>query len=275
MGRAARRLAMAQPPLSQSIARLEKELGVRLFDRANRRIALTRAGAAMLDEARAAVSHADKAHDLARAASAGEAGEVRIGFVSAALYEHLPALLGRLRARHPHIRPILIELSTNDQLVALTRNEIDVGFVHPPLGTTSAVQMRELPREDLIAVVADDGTSGAVTLADIARRGLILFPAAQGPALHAQILDVFAAAGIDLPRRQEAVRALTMLSLVSAGLGAALLPRSTARVGFRGVRFTEIADGDDLPAMPMGVIARRRPRPPVIDTLLGLLDSPE
>ncbi|TIU58431.1 MAG: LysR family transcriptional regulator, partial [Mesorhizobium sp.] len=143
MGRAALRLAMAQPPLSQSIGRLEKELGVKLFERANRRLTLTRAASAFVEEARASVRHADSALHIARAAHGGEAGEIRIGFVSAALYEHLPHLLSRLREKYPDIRPKLIELSTNEQIVALSRSEIDIGFVHPPLGTDERLDVHD------------------------------------------------------------------------------------------------------------------------------------
>src|SRR5215472_959311 len=118
MGRAAQRLGMAQPPLSQSIARLEAELGVRLFDRANRRLTLTQAGAVFIDEARASVLHADAARAAARAAGHGAAGVVRIGFDSAALYGLLPDRLARLRRQLPGAQVKLTELSTNDQLNA-------------------------------------------------------------------------------------------------------------------------------------------------------------
>lgn len=273
MGRAARRLGMAQPPLSQSIARLEQRLGVRLFDRANRRLTLTAAGAAMIEDARAAVSHADKAANLALAAAVGRGGNIRIGFVSAALYEELPDLLARMKRHHPDIRPRLVEMSTNDQIDALAENVIDIGFAHPPIGTTTAIQMLELSPEDLVAALPDDAVSERVTLSEIARRGLVLFPASQGPVLHARILDAFTTAGLTLPPIQEAARALTMLSLVSAGLGVALLPRSTKRLQFKGVRFAEIEERDALPRMTLAVIARRRPRSPVIDTILHLMQE--
>nr|WP_287254923.1 LysR family transcriptional regulator [Mesorhizobium sp.] len=242
MGRAALRLAMAQPPLSQSIGRLEKELGVKLFERANRRLTLTRAGAAFVEEARASVLHADAALHVARAAHDGEAGEIRIGFVSAALYEHLPHLLSRLRETYPDIHPKLIEVSTNEQIAALSRSEIDIGFVHPPLGTDERLDVHGYPAEDLIAVLPDDRHTHGVTLTDLARHGLIMFPAAQGPALHARIMDTFTKAGLEVRIVQEATRALTMLSLVAAGFGAALLPRSTQRLVFQGVRYAAIAD---------------------------------
>lgn len=263
MGRAAQRIGMAQPPLSQSIARLEKELGVRLFDRANRRLALTRAGAAFLDEARSSVLYADAAFALARSAEHGAAGEVRIGFVSAALYEYLPRRLARLRQMLPDVQPKLLELSTNEQLDALAEGAIDIGFAHPPLGTGDRLDVMEFPAEASVAVLSDDGATGGVSLAQVAAFGLILFPSAQGPVLHARIMDSFTSAGIEVRIVQEATRALTMLSLVSAGLGAALLPKSIQRLTFEGVRYAEIMDVT-LPTLSLAMIARRRPQPPVV-----------
>jgi DNA-binding transcriptional LysR family regulator len=263
MGRAAQRLGMTQPPLSQSIARLEKELGVRLFDRANRRLTLTQAGAVFIDEARASVLHADAALAAARAAEHGAAGVVRIGFDSAALYHPLPHRLARLRQVLPSAQAKLFELSTNDQLDALRRGEIDIGFAHPPFGTGDHLDVLDLPADNTIAVLPDDGRDGDVSLADISAFGLILFPAAQGSVLHARIMDTFMKAGIEVRIAQEARRALTMLSLVSAGLGAALLPQSIRRLAFKGVRYAEIT-GTPFPRWPLAMIARRRPQPLVV-----------
>jgi DNA-binding transcriptional LysR family regulator len=269
-GRAAQRLGMAQPPLSQSIARLERELGVRLFDRARRRISLTRAGAAFLDDARAAVVHADAARAVAHAAGAGEAGEIRIGFVSAALYERLPGLLARLAAELPRVRPVLVEASTNDQLSALADGRIDLGFVHPPLGTGQPLRLVEYPPEPCIAAVPDDGGTGGVTLGRLSRLGLVLFPAAQGPVMHAAILDAFARAGLTVRIAQEATRTLAMLALVSAGLGAAILARPTRRVAFEGVRYAPITDAT-LPAFTLAAVARGGPQPALVRRVWQLL----
>jgi DNA-binding transcriptional LysR family regulator len=263
MGRAAQRLGMAQPPLSQSIARLETELGVRLFDRANRRLTLTRAGAVFVGEARASVLHADAALAAARAAEHGAAGLVRIGFDSAALYRPLPHRLARLKRRLPGVQVKLFELSTNDQLAALMRGDIDIGFAHPPFGTGDPLEIFDLPAEEMIAALPDDGQCGRVGLAEIAAFGLILFPASQGPVLHACIMDSFTKAGIDVAIVQEANRALTMLALVSAGLGGALLPRSIRSLAFEGVRYAEI-NGANLPHWPLAMIARRSPQPPIV-----------
>lgn len=263
MGRAAQSLGMAQPPLSQSIARLETELGVRLFDRANRRLTLTQAGAVFIDEARAAVLHADAALAAARAAEHGAAGVVRIGFDSAALYRPLPQRLSRLKQRLPGAQVKLFELSTNDQLSALARGAIDIGFAHPPFGTGDRIEVFDLPADKTIAALPDDGRDGPVGLWEIAAFGLILFPGPQGPVLHARILDSFTQAGIEPRVVQEANRALTMLSLVSAGLGAALLPQSVRRLAFEGVRYAEIT-GADLPSWPHAMIARRSPQAPIV-----------
>jgi len=263
MGRAAERLGMAQPPLSQSSARLERDLGVRLFERGRRRLALTRAGEAFLDEARSAVAHAESARRLATAADSGSAGVLRLGFVSAALYEWLPRLMAQLRDTYPDVRPQLVELSTNEQLDALAKGAIDIGFVHPPLGADSAFTLLEFPAEPLLAVLPDDGKQGDVGLADIAALGLVLFPAAQGPVLHARIMDAFARAQLQVRVVQEATRALTMLALVSAGLGAALLPASIQRIAYRGVRYARLA-GADLPALPLAMVARRKAQPAVV-----------
>ena len=165
MGHAARLLGMAQPPLSQSIARLEKELGARLFDRANRRLTLTQAGAIFMEEARASVLHADAALAAARAAERGAAGIVRIGFDSAALYHPLPHRLALLRRALPGAQAKLFELSTNDQLDALRAGAIDIGFAHPPFGTGDRLDVFDLSADNTIAVLPDDGRDGDVSLA--------------------------------------------------------------------------------------------------------------
>ncbi|UVE65514.1 LysR substrate-binding domain-containing protein [Burkholderia pyrrocinia] len=256
MGRAAQSLGMAQPPLSQSIARLEKELGVPLFVRAHRRLSLTAAGMAFREEAQASVHHAECAAAFARSASLGEAGVIRIGFDSAALYQHLPQRLLALKAQYPAIHPDLKELSTNDQLEALAGGVIDIGFAHPPFSTRNALVVHDFPAEISMAVLFDDGATGDITLTEIAEQGLILFPARQGPVLHAQILEVFVTAGLEVRIAAEANRALTMLSLVSAKLGATILPASTKRLQFTGVRFAHICDAA-MPKWPLSMVTRR------------------
>src|SRR5262249_3715367 len=155
---------------------------------------------------RASILHADAAVAIARSAGQGTAGLVRIGFHSAALYRHLPERLARLRHQLPEVAVKLFELSTNEQLAALMDGTIDIGFAHPPFGPCERIDGKEFAAEGTIAVLPDavlpdatppnGSTSTQVTLAEIAALGLILFPAAQGPVLHARIMDSFANAGI-------------------------------------------------------------------------------
>ena len=264
MGRAAERLGMAQPPLSQSIARLEQSLGVRLFRRAHRRLSLTDAGMAFLDEARLAVRHADAAMAQAQASAVGSSGEIRIGFVPAALYEQLPQLLRRLRQSLPQVSCRLFEMSSNEQLQGLADGRLDIAFGHPPFVHDQPLDVHILAAEESIAVLPDSGQSGPVTLAQVAGFGLILFPASQGPSLHRQILDCFADAGVEVQ-----VSALTMLALVAAGLGAALLPRSIRRVSFAGVRYAEISDAR-LPSLSLAIVSRQGAVRPVVQRVRQL-----
>lgn len=123
-----------------------------------------------------------------------------------------------------------------------------------------------------MAVLPDDGGTGDVSLAQVAAFGLILFPATQGPTLHARMMDSFTNAGIEVRVVQEATRALTMLSLVSAGLGAALLPKSIRRITFEGVRYADITDAT-LPTSSLAMIASRRPQPPVVRRVWQVLSE--
>src|SRR5262245_19571263 len=132
-GRAAQRLHITQPPLSMAIQSLEDELGVRLFTRAPRRVTLTHAGAAFLEQAHTLLTRAQDAIELARAADRGEVGRLKIGFMSAAIYTILPPLLRDFAARFPAVKLELRELAMPQQFVQLRSGEIDVGFVRPPV----------------------------------------------------------------------------------------------------------------------------------------------
>ena len=135
-GRAAERLFIAQPPLSQQIQRLEKELGALLFRRTKRSVELTEAGAVFLEEARRTVAQAELAISTARRAQRGEVGRLAIGFVASATYLSLPETLRTYRRNYPEVELSLSELTTAQQVKALLNRQLDVGFVRPPLYTT-------------------------------------------------------------------------------------------------------------------------------------------
>ena len=254
-GRAAARCGMAQAPLSQSIQRLERELGFALFERSRKGTRLTPAGQAFVTDARVAVTAAERAANIARSV-ADQQTPVRIGLVSIALWGPLPALL---KAAHAAAIPVtLTEASTDDQLDLVATGKLDLAFVSPPFAGPARLHARAMTAEPLIAALpaaslrADE--SEAVPLARLAHR-LILFPSAQGPALHAAILALFRARGLQPHVVQEAARMPTILTLVAAGLGAALVPAGVARhMPVPGVAFRRLKDVRDVPKWPLTLV---------------------
>ncbi len=246
-GRAAQRLGMTQPPLSQSIKRLEAALGVTLFERSRRRVALTAAGRVFQAEAARTLAQADAAIRLTRRAASEEIAELRIGFVSAALYRLLPEVLRRFRERFPDVEIRLEEQSTEAQLDGLRDGSLDIGFVHPPLRNVDDLTVATVSRDPLIAAVpATHALAGAATieLSALADSDFVLFPARQGPVLQGRIIQACRRAGF-LPRIvQEAQRMHTILSLVAAGLGVSLVPDGARSLRLDGVSFVPI---DGLP----------------------------
>ena len=132
-GRAAKRLYIAQPPLSQQIEQLEEELGVSLFKRTNRSVELTNAGQAFLDQAYKILAHVEQAKLLASLTARGELGKLALGFVSSAAFELLPHLLSAYREQHPQIHVSLHEMEKDEQIAALFARQIQVGLLRPPV----------------------------------------------------------------------------------------------------------------------------------------------
>ena len=152
-GRAAARLGMAQPPLSQAIRRLERALGFSLFERTRRAVALTPAGQVFLTEARCALERADEAVRMARRAASEQLAQLSITFVSAALYRMLPAAIRTFRSRCPEVAIRLDERRTEAQLADLTTGNTDIGFLHPPIENIEGLRVEAIRRDRLIAAV--------------------------------------------------------------------------------------------------------------------------
>lgn len=272
--KAAERLGLAQPALTQTLNRLEKELGTRLFTRSRRGATLTDAGLAVIDDLRASLAYGDTATERARAMGAGRAGRLTIGFVTHAVYEVLPNALRRLRAEHPQLDVVLREMSNAEQVGALEGGRIDIALLHPPVSVTARVHELRLGEEPMVAALPadwplDDG--GCVSLADIARHGLVWFPEQQIPALRAQLLGALRRAGHETRVVQDANRTLTVLACVAAGLGWSLLPRSVRALQHEGVRYAEVRDGSGLPAFELSALWLARSRPTFADTFAAML----
>lgn len=272
--KAAERLGLAQPALTQTLNRLEKELGTPLFTRSRRGATLTDAGLAVIDDLRSSLAYGDTATERARAMGAGRAGRLTIGFVTHAVYEVLPNALRRLRAEHPQLDVVLREMSNAEQVAALEGGRIDIALLHPPVSVTARVHELRLGEEPMIAALPaawPPHEDGCVSLADIARHGLVWFPEQQIPALRAQLLGALRRAGHETRVVQDANRTLTVLACVAAGLGWSLLPRSVRALQHEGVRYAEVRDGAGLPAFELSALWLARSRPTFADTFAAML----
>lgn len=277
VSRAADWLGIAQPALSTALARMEKDLGVRLFERSRRGAQPTAAALAILDDVRTSVERIDAAARRAQEIGRGSAGQLTIGLVSSALFDTLPRALRELRRRAPGVRVILREMSNAEQAEALRTGAIDLGLMHTPVAVGGRMRERPLLRDRLVAAIPDElepGPDGKVSLAQIAEAGLVLYPQVQLPAFYAGILDAMRKAGHEAHVAQEANRTLTVLACVAGGCGVALLPSWIRSLNFRGVRFCEVRDGDALPTFDLSAIWPARSVPTLADLFASLEMGP-
>ncbi len=247
--RAAARLGITQAPLSQAIQALEADVGARLFNRNRRSVELTEAGRILLLDAQAILQRALEARNRIHRVVQGEAGHLRIGLTaSASLHEFFPRVIQAYRTRYPEVSLSLHELASSQQLRALESGEIDLGVLRRPAGAVPAGLVFTRIVDDGLMVVVNRkhrlARAGTVRIADIAREPLIIYPRSSGISIHDQILQMYAGQGFTPKIVQEAREALTIIGLVAAGLGLAIVPASLRRVQIEGVAFLRFAGRD-------------------------------
>lgn len=242
-GRAAKRLHMTQPPLSMQIRNLEEDIGVALLLRTKRHVELTEAGRVLLVEARRVIDQVDRAVTLTQRAGRGEIGSLRIGFISTADYSLLPPLLRKFRRLYPDIDLSLRELTTDAQLHALADGDLDIGFLLTPADDDEII-IDTIFREPLVAALPDSHAlareKGALSVQMLSGEGFILFPRSAAPTHYDKILAFTEAAGFCLRVEQTAVQMQTIVSLVSAGLGVALVPACMRNLRRPGVVYRDL-----------------------------------
>ena len=262
-GRAARKLHLSQPPLSMQIKALEAELGAALLLRSQRHVELTAAGEVFLREAREILSRVETAAEQARRAARGETGELTVGFVTIADYNILPQALLRFRGSHPRIRLVLREATTDVQMRELIEGRIDVGFVVLPV-EDERVHTLPLLSEPLVAALPERHplarARGTLALHRLGDSPFILIPRHMAPGLHDDIVQFCRQAGFSPRVEQEAVQMQTIVSLVSAGLGVALIPESMRHLGRTGVVYRRLREASPLTQVALAWRARD-PRP--------------
>lgn len=243
-GHAAVRLNMTQPPLTQAIAQLERLLGVNLFDRTKRSVQMTAAGLALLPDARDLLARAQALPAHARAAAGGEAGRLRLGFVSTVGFLLLPQWVRAFRERYPKIALELIEATGDVQLQLLARGETDAGFMlHSPGFEPPDLARALITTEPLVLALPEQHPLAAVAkplLAKVLAESLVIFPRRILPSLHDAIFGMYHAAG-RLPQVvQEGIQMQTIVNLVSAGLGVAWVPQSVQQFQRSGVVYRNV-----------------------------------
>ncbi|MFH5926533.1 LysR family transcriptional regulator [Roseomonas xinghualingensis] len=245
VGRAAERLGIAQPALTQQIRVLEAELGVRLVRRAGRGIVLTEAGTALLPEALGVLEQEERATAVARRAARGEIGTLNIGYVSTAMLEpELPALLSAFRQMVPDAAIHLEETAVQDQLVALEQQRLDVGIVREPTGPLPA-SLRMLPflRGRLLAAVPAElagRLQEPVRLRDLADCTFVTLRDPHGLGLGHSVWSLCVQAGFSPRISLQVNNVVSVLGLVAAGFGVSLVPAALRRVEMPGMVLLEV-----------------------------------
>ena len=248
-GRAAERLHMAQPPLSQQIRQLERHLGVQLFARNTRSVSLTSAGEAMVGPAVRVITDVEDAERAARAGGRGEYGRVTIGFAGASSNTALPILARAVRSAYPNIElEMQGQLYANAALARIVEGTLDLGFIRLPF-VTSGVDYRVIEREELIVAFPEGHPLAAkhnLRLRDLAGESWVSFPADSGSSLQSFLQQVCAAAGYSPNVVQAAPDSYTIIALVAAHVGIALTLTSVMRANpASGVIYRPLLD--DLP----------------------------
>jgi DNA-binding transcriptional LysR family regulator len=264
-GRAAMRVGMAQPPLSQQIRRLEAELGVTLLTRTSRRVALTPAGVQVLDGARDLLSRrADLKASVTRTAR-GEAGVLRLGFAPSSAFGIRPAIVRRFREALPQVALHIEDRESVDLGSALKSGDLDLAIVRGPF-RRAGVECERLLVEPLMLVLpaAHPLTSTAhITLSSLADLPFVLFPRLTAPGLHDTITSMCLGAGFSPNIIQEAASWSSVVSLVEAGIGISIAPASARAICPQGVTFRDLEDADGRAEVALAY--PQRPLPPAAE----------
>jgi DNA-binding transcriptional LysR family regulator len=266
--RAAARLHMSQPPLSDAIAELEAAVGAPLLERSRRRVALTPAGEVLLRDARSVLAGLERALETARRIGTGQTGRLRVSFVGSAVYGLVPDIVRAFTLQRPDVEMQLQERSTTEQLAALAAGELDVGFLRPPVDD-DGLDSETILREPTVAALPEGHPLARLERIPIARLSeepFVLFPRDQAPGMHDAITSALAEGG-RLPRIvQEVPEMQTIVGLVASGMGVSLVPGSVQALARNGVVYRPVASA---PESDLAMVTRRADPSPMVRAFVG------
>jgi DNA-binding transcriptional LysR family regulator len=272
-GRAAKKLHMAQPPLSQQIKNLEDELGVKLFDRSRRAIQMTDAGIYFLKEARQLLLHAEQAAETARRISHGQAGRLTVAFVGSVIHTFLPEGLRLFRERFPDVELILQELNTAEQTQSLHARRIDIGFLYLD-AQDPLLASQQLTRAPLMVVLPErHALAGrkSVRIRELAQESFIANTRSSEPVVRDAFISLCHSAGFSPRIAQEAGSVQTVLGLVASGLGVCLLPDFIKNIRRPGVQYIPLSGSP--PAVKLAVVWRSDDPSTLVKSFVKVIES--
>jgi DNA-binding transcriptional LysR family regulator len=275
--RAAERLHISQPPLSQQIMKLESELGVKLFARTTRTFELTVAGKALMQEATDLLAKMRMTVDTIRQIDRGEVGRLRVGIVGSAMWGPIPSLLEEFQTKYPRVTWTIHELGPTLQYEALRAKQVDVGFWREPRLDEDDLKRDNLRqelcfREDVCVAINEHhplAKQESIELADIAEEPMLTL-ALDKSSFPRYLIQCCVKAGFQPTIFQEASEPQTLLAMVGAGLGVALMPETTSRIGWPGVVFLPIRSNP--PSANLYITYTTLDDAPVVRAFLNILN---
>jgi DNA-binding transcriptional LysR family regulator len=250
-GRAAVRLSIVQPSLSQQIRQLEDELGFPLLQRTKRSVELTNAGKVFLSEAQQVLTQVQEAKRAAQRAYRGEEGRLVIGYISSSTYDVLPMMLRAYRERFPHVEVALRELTTHEQIRALEEEYIQVGLLRLPI-SAPLLHVEVVRQEPIVCVLPEEHPLASrehITVSLLANEPFVLQSRQRGAGYHIQLMKLCLASGFTPNVIQEVTEMHAIVGLVAAGIGISLVPLSTRNIRSQGVVYRELEGAATLTEM--------------------------
>ena len=284
--RAAERLHLSQPPLSTQIRSLEDEIGVRLLERSNRGVSVTPAGSVFYEEVRVVLARLEHARNKTLQAGRGDVGSLSVGFVSIADYGILPPALKSFRTQYPLVEVHLHELTTDAQIRELRAATLDLGIGLAPVDEPD-LEFKSVLREELVLAAPSGHTvlkghevlkghavlkgKGAVDMRALSRASFIVPPRDVAPGLYDLTISYCRSYGFAPQIGQNARQMQTVIGLVSAGMGVALVPSSVRNLRRTGVQYRRLRGKP--PLVELGILRLRDSASPLRENFVAALES--